>query len=158
MQPDDDHVERATTFNGSDAPAGERLDGYETKQNHYRRLSAKNSLRWNGKWRDEQRETRTDAAAILDSVASHLELTPYQQKEANREFTALPDKYIEAYSTALVALCVCGLVGRKDGRNYHPNNLNSDHPSSEFTRLVEDITVSHAALHKCWDSVEGEMS
>lgn len=159
MQPEDDHVERATTFNGSDAPAGERLDGYESKQNHYRRLSAKNSLRWRGQWRDEQRETRTDAAAILDSVAGHLELTPYQHGEAERIFSGLPDKYVQAYSTALVALCVCSLVARQDGRSYHPNQTKAGSSvSTEFTRLVDDIGTSYTALYKCWCAVQGEMS
>lgn len=155
----EDFVERATTFNGSDASAGKRLDDYEYKKDYYRRLSVHNSLRWNGKWKDRRRETAKTASAIVDAVAGQLELTPYQKEEAHRKFSQLPDRYNKAYSTALLALCICGLVGRQDGRNYHPNQI---HPDSNVHNQLTDFAgetkgIYYRSFYKCWCAVKHEV-
>lgn len=155
----DDYVDQATTLKSSDAPDGERLDGSERHQDHYQRLAVANSLDWNGKWRDERRATRKDASAIIDAVASTLELTEYQTNKAHRYFDHLPDDYNQAYSTSLLALCVTGMAGRDDGRDYHPNNV---HPESEtdgaFVEFArDDLGASYEQLYSCWNRIRGEL-
>lgn len=155
---DEDYVERATTFDGQDAPPGDRLDGSESFRNYYKRLSVANTLDWNGKWRSERRETIKNASAIVDAIASQLQLTDYQTEEAHRIFANLSLELNEAHSTSLLALCICALVGRKDGRDYHPNQ---HHPrasrDTDFARIAEDIGVSYAALYSCWKRIRREV-
>lgn len=157
----DEYVDRATTLSGSDAPSEKRMDGSETKQNYYNRLAVANSLDWNGKWRDERRATRKDSVAIVDAIASTLELTDFQTERAQKFFESLPKNYNEAYSTALLALCVCGLSGRKDGRRYHPNRIHpntDDECAGKFEELADDLSVEYSRFYSCWNRVEGELS
>lgn len=158
MNDTDEYVERATTFQGSDASNDERLDGSESLANHYSRLSLANSLNWNGKWRDENRETEQNATAILDAIASKLELTNHQKEVAHRYLRALPSKYNQAYSTAVVALCVCGIAGRKDGRSYTPQAA-AENPSGafEFRELIGETNASHSEFASCWSSIKKEV-
>lgn len=158
---DDDYVERATTLDSTDAPQGTRLDNSETKQDYYRRLAVLNSLDYNGKWRDERRETAKNASAIVDAVAGSLSLTPFQKAEAHRRFAALPDKYNQSYPTSLVAVCVCGVVGAEDGREYSPK---ARHPDAavdgwdyRWYSVVQDTGVSYSEFHSCWESIKAEV-
>lgn len=153
----DESVERATTFNYVDAQAEERLDGSESKRNHYNRLGVFNSLDWNGKWKDRKKETQKNASAIVDAITCQLELTDYQKRETHRRFNALPDSYNEAYSTAMLALCVAGHVARKDGRDYHPNNLNRDDDDRNFTQLVDELGINQTVLNSCWIRVRRQV-
>lgn len=156
----DEYVEQATKITGSDAPDEMRLDGTESKQQMYQRFSVWNSLDWNGKWRDEERATQKDASAIIDAIASSLELTDLQATRAKSYFDSLPDSYNQAYSTALLAVCVCGLSGRQDGREYHPNTIHpsTDESTGSFAHLArEEIGVSYSQLYSCWNRVRGEV-
>lgn len=157
----DDYVDRATTLKGIDAPSETRLDGSETKQNYYSRLAVANSLDWNGKWRDEWRATRKDSVAIVDAIASSLELTPYQKERAQHYFDSLPSDYNEAYSTSLLALCVCGISGKLDGRNYHPNRHHSNGPepthNNKFAQLTYQNEIAYSELWSCWRNIEEEI-
>lgn len=154
----DEYVEQATKITGSDAPDKQRLDGYESQQDLYQRLAVANSLDWNGKWRDEYRATRKDAAAIVDAIGSSLELTDFQKQRAKEYFDQLPDSYNEAYSTLLLALCVCGLSGRVDGRDYHPNELHPNSTSNgEFAHLAKRNGIRYSRLYSCWNRIEGEI-
>lgn len=154
----DEIVEQATMLNGCEAPPGNRGDGIETRRNHYRRLAIANSLDWNGKWRNERRATIKDNLAIVNAIAGHLELTDYQKQRSETVFEALPNSLYGAYESALLALCVCGLVAREDGRTYHPNNAhpNSD-TTTEFTDVFDDINAEYKQLYSCWERVRGEM-
>lgn len=156
----DDHVDRKTTLRSTDAPPGERLDGSESRRDHYDRLKNVNSLRWNGKWKDRERETQKNASAILDATASTLELTDYQKREAHRIFSNLPDKFHTAYSTSLLTLCVCGLVGAQDGRRYHPNRVQPDrnyHEPHGFISFFEGLNASYQEFYRCWKRIESEV-
>lgn len=158
MTHNDEHVERATTFRGYDAPTDERLDGSETLYDYYDRLSVANSLDWNGKWRDEKRATQKDASAILDAVAAHLELTDYQKSESHRRFSSLPNRLNQHYQTSLLAIAVCAVVGYEDGRKYHPTILqdDTDDPPYAFAELVSDIDVTFTEFYRCWSDVQME--
>lgn len=151
-------MKEATSFNPYDAPLSERLDGTESKQDQFRRLRYQNTLRWSGKWRDERERTERAAHDIVASIAGQLELTRYQREESLRVFENLPDTYNQAYSTAMLALIVCGLIARQDGRDYHPNAI---HPQSkkenEFTALADDIGVDHGQLFSCWRRIKREV-
>lgn len=152
MTNDDDHVERATTFSANEAPSGKRLDGTEEYSDYYDRLSRLNSLRWNGEWSDTGRENAIDRSAMLDSIASQLQLTDYQHDEASREHRSLPRRIHEGYPRALVAICVCGIVGRRDGRNYHPNNIRGE-SNSPLSGIVENLDYSYTQVYNCWEAV-----
>lgn len=154
---DEDYVERATTFDGGDAPSGERLDGSESLQNYYDRLSVWNSLGWNGKWKDRNRETTKNTTAIVDAVAAQMELTDYQKAEAQRMFSNLPDRYNQARSTALLALCICAIVGVQDGRNYHPSQVKYNTADNIFVDIANEIEVSFSELYTCWRQLREEV-
>lgn len=153
----DELDEEATTFNGCEAPSGMRADGVESFQNFYSRLSLANSLRWRGKWRDEGRMTHEDNHAILDSIAGQLELTDYQQTRAHNLIDKLPDTVFQAYQSLLLGLCVCGVVGYQDGRNYHPNSVRTETDTSAadmYVELYEETDASYRAFYTCWKRVE----
>jgi hypothetical protein len=154
----DEIVEQATMLNGCEAPPGNRGDGIETRRNHYRRLAIANSLDWNGKWRDEGRATIKDNLAIVNAIGSQLELTSYQKQRSEVLFESLPKELYGAYESALLALCVCGIAAREDGRDYHPNNA---HPNSdtdtEFTAIFDEISAGYKQLYSCWERVQGEV-
>lgn len=154
----DDQVERATTFNGDDAPPGKRLDNSESLDNYYSRLSLANSLDFNGKWKDRRRETQKNASAIVDAVAGQLELTDYQVNEAHRYFTVIPNRFNESHSTEVVALCVCGLAGRQDGRDYHPNAIRpSTDVDTTFAEIANGTGVSYNEFHSVWEAIRQEL-
>lgn len=154
----DENVDQATLINGCEASSGERLDETETHRNLYRRLAIANSLDWNGSWRDEKRATTQDNHAIVDAVAAQLELTPYQKDEAHASLDSLPRELLGAYQSYLLALCICGVVGRRDGRDYHPNKA---HPNadtdSKFGELFEDTDSEYSKLYSCWNRIDGEL-
>lgn len=152
---DEDQVERATTFSASEAPGGERLDGSEAYSNYYKRLSELNSLRWNGKWSNTARENAIDRSATLDSVAGQLQLTDYQHDEAARIYQSLPTRIHEGYSTPLVAACVCGIVGREDGRDCHPHNIRATTPHTNFGEFLKDHGYSFTETFRCWEAISG---
>jgi len=130
----------------------------ESKREKYSRLALANSLNWNGKWRDETRATKRDQNAILDAIAGQLQLTPYQHQRSRSVFDDLPDGFSgQGYSTRVVALCVCGIVGREDGRNYHPNKLHpnaSSESGSGFSSIADEIDVSYQEVYSCWSTVK----
>lgn len=153
----DEYTENATTFDAEDAPNTPRYDGIETKRDHYKRLERANEM-WTGSWRDEATIREQDNLATLDAIASSLDLTDFQHEAAIERFEALPATIVRAYSVRLVALCVCGLVGAADGRNYHPNNCHpSTDSSSDFAAIADDIGASYTRIYKCWNRVEAEI-
>lgn len=152
------HVRTGTTFNISEVPERQRLDGTESLRETYRRLSVADSPDWDGGWKDRNKETEENSHAIIDSIASSFELTPHQKQRARRYFDALPDNYNQAYSTALLALCVCGFVGREDGRDYHPNNVRERKPTAEndIARLASELDLRYGQVFSCWNRLRGE--
>lgn len=154
---DDETVERATTFSGDEAPAGKRLDGSETYSSHYDRLSKVNSLRWNGKWSNTRREKGIDRSAILSSIAGDLQLTSYQRSEADRRFHKLPTEVIRAHQTPAVALAVCAIVGKEDGRDYHYNQAHDQVDGGEIKDVVGDIGISYSEFGTIWRKVQKEV-
>lgn len=154
----DELVEQATTLNGNEAPQGKRRDDTETYRQHYRRLALANNPNFNGQWRDEERSTVEDNAAIVDAIGGQLELTTFQKDRAREALVKLPSELLGAYQSALIALCICGLVGRRDGRDYHPNNAhpNSD-TESKFVDIFEATDTTYTRLYSCWERMEQEL-
>lgn len=162
MSYDDDYVEQATTFDAGDVPDKPRFDGSETKREQYNRLSVANRPGQVGKWRDQSRSAAQSRRAVVEAVASTLELTPHQKALAKQYFDAAATERVSAYKIETVAVCVCGLAGREDGRNYHPNVLNSDGPPQDsekaaFWELLDDIGVSHSEFYSCWEKVRRDI-
>lgn len=156
----DEYVDHATTMDPSDAPAAERLDGIETKREQMSRFSRSNTLKWNGKWRNERRETSENASAVVESIAGQLELTPYQKARALNIYDSLPDSFDTGYATGLLALVICGIVGRKDGRDYHPNQIRpGTQPDADntFANLTDELGITYTELYSCWMSIEREV-
>jgi hypothetical protein len=150
---EDNDTEEATTFDPTDAPLKERLDGVESKRDQFKRLKDKNTLRWNGKWHDSKREAKYDRQAIVDSVAGHLSLTDYQHAEAQRIFDELPANYNRAYATSKLAFAVCAFVAWKDGRDYHPS---ADHPD-HFEQARQDYNIDDRVFQSIWARVYTEV-
>lgn len=154
----EDQVEEATTFDPSEAPDGERLDGSETHRTRYERLADANTLRWNGAWRDEKQATDRDHTAILDSVASCLDLTGLQRRRAGEYLDYLPEEYRTKRSTAVVMTAICMISANEDGRDYHPNMV---HPNSsaenELRDIQESIGFSYRLLFSTWNDVKEEL-
>lgn len=151
----DDSAERATTFDAEKSPPGDRLDGTESHYQHYKRLSLANDDRYIGKWRDESQQTKKNSSAIVDAVSGQLELTDYQKSESHREFTNLPEDFINSRSTAMVALCVCSLVANRDGRDYHPGDISGN--GSDLSDFAEGTGITQARLQSCWIDVRREI-
>jgi len=114
----DNFTEEATTFNPQDAPLTEHEGAVESKRSKYRRLKKTNRLEYNGNWRDDVVARKQDEQAIIGAISSQLSLTDYQKGQARRIYDSLPDDFRYAYSTKLLAVCACGLAGRRDGRKY----------------------------------------
>ena len=150
------YQKEATTFDATDAPSGRRLDGTESFQRKYRRLSLANTLDWNGKWRDERRATQRDSMAIVDAIAAQLELTSFQKKRARQFYTDLPDNYNQAYSSRLLAFVVAGIAGLEDGRKYHPNNLREGNADDDYAALADEVGTP-SEIHSVWQRVRGEL-
>lgn len=154
----EDQVEEATTFDPSEAPDGERLDGSETHRTRYERLADANTLRWNGAWQDRKSETPRDHEAILDSIASCLELTSLQRERAKEYLDFLPGEFSTKRSTAVVTTAVCMISANEDGRNYHPNMV---HPNSsaenELRDIQESVGFSYRLLFSTWNDVKEEL-
>lgn len=154
----EEYIERATTFDGYEAPATERPDGRrESLKSHYNRLSILNSLDYNGKWEDKVRQTAKNGSDIIDAVASQLELTDYQKQEAHHRFTDISERRKQGNKTHMIALCVCGIVGVEDGRDYHPNHVLPHTPDSAFGDFAVETGLRHSELYSCWESVRGDM-
>jgi len=130
----------------------------ESKREKYSRLALANSLNWNGKWRDEERATIQDNRAIVEAIAGQLELTDYQQERALTELERIPRELLGAYESAMLALCLCGLIARKDGRDYHPNHThpNSDRDST-FVNLFAETSATYSQFYSCWKRVSSEI-
>jgi len=154
----DEQTGQATHFNASDVADTDRHDGIESRRNHYSRLAIANSLDWNGSWRDEDRATIKDNRAIVEAIASQLELTDYQQERALRELESIPRELLGAYESAMLALCLCGVIARRDGRDYHPNHThpNSDR-DSDFVRLFDETSATYSQFYSCWKRVSYEI-
>lgn len=154
----DDDAERATTFDAEKAPPGNRYDGTESFYEHYNRLSLANDDRYIGKWRDESQQTKKNSAAIVDAVAGQLELTEYQKSESHRIFSSLPDRFENGYHTHLVAITVCGVIGERDGRNYHPNQLRTGTDTNSLLKnLSDDLGVRYREYYSCWNAIKEEL-
>jgi len=158
----DEHVEQATTIDPTDVADVQRLDGIETKYNTYSRLSIANRSTWDWKWLDRTQKTTQDAAAVVEAVASQLDLTEYQTQRAARFLSQIKQERVQGYSTAALAICLCGLAGRLDGRAYHPNNLLNDplpsEPAEQFAEIARENDISYTALANCWSAVKGDLA
>jgi len=159
---DDEYVEQATTLHASDIDPGVRGNGWESRRDYYRRLAVANKLYWNGKWVDRKRKTGHDTASIVAAAASQLELTDYQKTRTQHLLPHVPAERIQGYKTATIALCLCGLVGRADGRDYHPNILHPDtsdvsDSGYEFAEFAEQNDISYTELSHCWDSIKTDL-
>lgn len=153
----DDYVERATVFNINEAPSKKRKDNSGTIRGLYARLEQRDDPRRTGGFLDEERRTIEDGAAIVNAVASSLNLTKRQREDAERRFQNLSDNFNQAYATELLAICICGIIGREDGRDYHPNNV---HPrattDNEFAGVVESAGIGYGRLFSCWNRIESD--
>jgi hypothetical protein len=150
--------ENTTIIDASDAPNGNRLDNSERLREHYRRLSAANTLKWNGKWKDKQRETKENAAALLGAVACQLELTDYQKQRAHQHLNTIGSDYSDGYGLSTVAATLCGIVGWQDDRSYHPNSLRNDwRGENDMANFLRSEDIRFSTYARCWGAIENEL-
>lgn len=142
-----------SVFYPEEAPSREQLDGSESIRDKYRRLADNYRPGKSGKWHDEVPKIDDDRAAVVDAVAGQLELTPGQRDRARAKISNLPGRHFRANQIALVALVVCGWIGWRDGRNYHPNGTLPAH----FRSAMGDLSLSRKAYKACWGRVVGDL-
>ncbi|WP_264822352.1 hypothetical protein [Halocatena marina] len=150
-------------LNPSDADNGRRLDGFESFDAHYRRLSGLNQGVYTGKWADQSKLGQQDNLAVLDAVASTLELTPFQHRRSRLLFKQLGERGVigelsspGSIDTALVAASVCALVSRIDGRMYHPNRTD-DRNDELLTSFMDDRGYSDKSIRSCLNKVSARL-
>lgn len=107
-------------------------------------------------WISRREQMVSDRRGVLDAIAGQLELTPYQRERAAHLMDDIDERRFRARKTALVLLCLCGHVGREDGRDYHPNRLNAT-GADKFAELARDISASHSELYSCWVGVGNDV-
>lgn len=148
-------MDHCTTFKSSESPPGSRLDYSESYSSHYDRLGTLNTLDWNGKWRDESSVTEKSLIGVRDSITSALDMTDYQKQRTAYLIDQLKDDFIQPYSTSLFVFTVAMHVGRKDGRNWHPNVIHpqKDEYDSDFGKLANELGIKYNKLYSCWTSV-----
>lgn len=145
-----------TKFYGSDAPSGDRLDGIESLSDHYRRLANLNTGIFNGKWAvDESARWRQESLAIFDSIAGNLELSPFQKTVGRTAYDGLDLRELSSpngIDAPLVAVMVCAVVCRSDGRFYHPNRDDKTNDPL-FTTLLADLDYRPRVVRSCYEKV-----
>lgn len=154
----DSEVKPATVFDEDDVSNKRRLDNSESKKQFYQRLGVWHSENYDGKRISETQKTKSDRKDIVNAVATQIELTDYQEQEAARAFTNLPDSYKLSHPASLVALCVCALIANEDGRGYHPHQLrhNSSCPNM-FEQAADNMDFSYSEVYKCWSKLSTEI-
>jgi hypothetical protein len=146
--------ENATRIDYKDAPNTKRQDGSETKRSQFRRLSVANGSVHNGKWKDRNQLTQKDGEAIFSAIVGKLELTPYQREETHRVFRQAEPELSREYRTALLVFAIAGHIGRRDGRDYHPQKLHPKAEHSHYKFVANELDVTHSRLASCWHAVE----
>lgn len=155
-QPD---TENHTKFHGFDPAANyngyDRLDGTESYEDYYTRLSLINTGIWTGTWADENQRARQEKLAIFDALAGQLDLTPFQKEQGRTAFDGLNLRELSSpggIDTTLVAICVAAVVVRRDGRKYHPQ-ANDESNDDLFTALLDDFGYDDSVIHSCLGKV-----
>lgn len=146
--------EYRTRFETGDSPTGKRHDNSEAFGQFYNRLAMHNNSKKSGKWHDENDATAEDHAYLIDSVGSSLSLTEYQRERAKHIEDQLPDTFFRAYRNVAVVLAICGLVGREDGRPYHPANVFSDgEVRGEVAKEMRSLCDEHNIVARQYRSI-----
>lgn len=132
-----------------------RLDGFESLDNYYRRLSTLNTI-WTGTWVDKASLREQDNLAIFDAIAGYLELTPYQKSRARTAFSELNLSELSSpggIDTPLVAAMTAAVVVREDGRIYHPSRdpKRNDEP---LTAFLSEQGYRERVIHSCYAKVK----
>jgi hypothetical protein len=149
----------ASTFYGSDATVGHRLDGTESLARFYDRLADYNRGVWTGRNRTDRTVARqNDTDSIFDTVASWLELTDYQTERSRLVFNRLDLAKLSTpggIDTYVCAFFVAVIVCREDGRFFHPNRSDNDALFVEVAENLEiDDELARSAYLKILDEVE----
>jgi len=128
-------TENATQIHPSEAPPHKRAQ--------FERFRAYNTGLWNGPRRENKEAMyRQDNLHRYDSIASGLELTPYQ-KERGRQLLddVEPSSFGKPIDQLLFAICVIVANADAEGKRYwpHPDKRDND---PLFTEMAEDIGLS----------------
>lgn len=118
------------------------------KREKFKRLKAMNEGTHNGKWRDESVMHAQDRERDFETVASYLELSPFQKEESKRVFENLDHEKL-GFSSHLVALSVCAHIVWEDGRNWSEDD--------RFMGFLEDQDYPAAKIVACVNSVGDEI-
>lgn len=153
-------TENSTIFHAVDKsvnyPSEKRLDGFSTFAQHYGRLAKLNTGVYNGKWSvDESEQWRREGLAVFDSIASRLELTPFQKTTGRQQMDNIDASELSSpngIDTTLIAIIVCAIVSRKDGRTYHPNRGDETNDPL-FTNLLAEFGYRDRVVRSCYAKV-----
>lgn len=138
----------ATTLDPTDAPASE--------QSKWERFRLNNFPGQNGKWRDETVHIPYDREQTLEAVASKLELTGYQQEVAKRMLSDLSDNHFRGNRISTVCFVVCGLAGRRDGRQYHPRSLLRGE-DNQYAEQADKLGIEYSELSSAWYRIKEDV-
>lgn len=153
-----------TKFYGNDDSADyhgkTRLDGTETFNEYYRRLANLNTGIWTGTWADKEALRRSDNLAVFDAIAGQLELTPHQKNVARAAYDDLNLRELsspDGIDATLVAVMVCAVACRADGRMYHPSRGDETNDPL-FVDLLSGFDYRPSVVHSCYAKVLNRVS
>lgn len=153
---DTDYIEPATRIDSSDAPSVSRYDGVESLKQFYHRLQLVNTLEWDWEWRDESQQRTKDRQAILDAIASSLELKTHQRERTKKILSDAPDSMRQGYEITLLTFCAAALACKPDGRHYHPDRSARNNDST-FSAVLDRLGLSHRQVRKCYRRLESRI-
>lgn len=124
-------------------------EGSDNHHQKYKRLRLYNRGTWKDR-REENKEVthRRDNLAILDAIASQLDLTDYQKSESRRTFDGLELGDI-GKPADLIAFAVCIVVANDEvkGTRYYPTKKSTDGIFSRVSgRLGYSVKKEQAAI------------
>lgn len=113
------------------------------KRRQFERFRAYNTGLWNGPRRENKTAMyRQDNLHRYDSIASSLELTPYQKQRGRSLLDDVkPSSFGKPIDQLLFAICVVVANADADGKRYWPHPQKRDN-DAEFTDMGDSLDLS----------------
>ena len=152
-------TDNATTFHAQDVPDTPRLDGTETKREHYKRLFTEyHTGQYNGQWGDQTKLRNRDNLAMFDAVSSQLEL-PQPLRDEGRKFLDNVNLREIGHPARLVVFCICARLHNKtadDDHRYHPNRNDENNPD-RFLDLQDQLDLRYSDILSVFTKLRGDL-
>lgn len=134
--------ENRTSFNPDDASSGQ--------EERFEQLRETNRGYWRGH-ADTANQAAQDRRQRYEAIASQLDLTDAQQTRGWRRLQSV-DLQRMGLSLDLVVFCLCALVVRDDGREFHPHRSNENNDEL-FVEMAERLDFRESLMASCWEKL-----